>query len=270
MDNEEIKSGSEEEYHFPEEEIQPNFSTAPSAGDSATINSEQAASRKRLLIAIAVIVAIFCIYKLADVLLTSRGREHLSTTTTTTTTQLPIQSAPTNQMPAVPTTSTSVTTAPIKPAEIMESPVSDRISNLERQNSASQDQIDRLSSQLNTVQSSLTDLTAKVSSMTDSVQGLAATVTTEEKQQAAELITQEKKVRITTGPRKAYYRPRPIYFVRAMIQGRAWLATENGGTLTVNLGDIVPGYGVVVAINPSQGLLATSSGAIIGYSPNDS
>jgi intracellular multiplication protein IcmG len=63
--------------------------------------------------------------------------------------------------------------------------------------------------------------------------------------------------------------PKPIYYVRAIIPGRVWLTLQDGSTLTLGLGDKLSGYGVITVIDPSQGTITLSSGAVIGYNPDD-
>ena len=60
------------------------------------------------------------------------------------------------------------------------------------------------------------------------------------------------------------------YYVKAMIQGRAWLVSGDGATtVTVSSGDYLPGYGLVEDINPQQGIVTTSAGGIIQFNPAD-
>lgn len=62
----------------------------------------------------------------------------------------------------------------------------------------------------------------------------------------------------------------PLYYIKAMIQGRAWLISANGRTtLTVSSGDHLPGYGMVEQIDPYQGTITTGSGVTIQYNPAD-
>jgi intracellular multiplication protein IcmG len=63
--------------------------------------------------------------------------------------------------------------------------------------------------------------------------------------------------------------PKPIYFVRAIIPGRVWLTMQDGSTLTLGRGDKLSGYGFITAIDPQQGTVTLSSGAVIGYNPDD-
>jgi intracellular multiplication protein IcmG len=62
---------------------------------------------------------------------------------------------------------------------------------------------------------------------------------------------------------------RPHYFVQAALPGRAWLVkAEDNSTLTVAVGDELPGYGKVITINPIQASVMTSSNYTISYRPN--
>jgi intracellular multiplication protein IcmG len=64
--------------------------------------------------------------------------------------------------------------------------------------------------------------------------------------------------------------PRLVYFIQAVIPGRAWLIATNGSTLTVREGSKITGYGVVQLIDSIQGRVLTSSGRVIRFSQDDS
>jgi len=55
------------------------------------------------------------------------------------------------------------------------------------------------------------------------------------------------------------------YFVRAVIPGRAWLYGADGTSMTVTVGNSIPGYGRITAIDPYSGAVATSSGVKLRY-----
>jgi len=63
---------------------------------------------------------------------------------------------------------------------------------------------------------------------------------------------------------------REIYYVKAIVPGRAWLGNESGKTTTISEGDRVPGYGIIELIDPKHGFIVTSSGEVMRYHPNDS
>ncbi|KTD53370.1 Component of the Dot/Icm secretion system [Legionella santicrucis] len=64
--------------------------------------------------------------------------------------------------------------------------------------------------------------------------------------------------------------PQIIYYINAVIPGRAWLIGANGSTLTVREGSKIEGYGVVKLIDSLQGRVLTSSGRVIRFSQDDS
>ncbi|MGB6977241.1 MAG: hypothetical protein WBE18_07305 [Gammaproteobacteria bacterium] len=59
--------------------------------------------------------------------------------------------------------------------------------------------------------------------------------------------------------------PRPVYTVRAIIPGRAWLETSRGRTLSVKVGDEIPRYGQVQIIDAAQGVVITSLGDTLQF-----
>lgn len=61
-----------------------------------------------------------------------------------------------------------------------------------------------------------------------------------------------------------------IYYIQAVIPGRAWIIASNGSTLTVREGTKIPGFGVVRLIDPLSGRVVTSSGRVIRFSQEDS
>ena len=61
---------------------------------------------------------------------------------------------------------------------------------------------------------------------------------------------------------------RPVYTIRALVPGRAWLQTSNGQSITVINGDQIPGYGSVQDIDLNAGQVVLSDGTIIGYNFN--
>lgn len=63
--------------------------------------------------------------------------------------------------------------------------------------------------------------------------------------------------------------PRTVYYIQAVIPGRAWLMSNQGKSLTVSRGSSVPGYGTVRVINAKVGRVFTSSGRVIRFSQAD-
>lgn len=122
---------------------------------------------------------------------------------------------------------------------------------LQSQQSASQTQvmnlkseIDGLNQQIQTLTSNLSETQGRLSAIQEKAQKEAAYRANAAKRQAA-TIRKDKK-----------------YFVEAVIPGRAWLKAEDGSTVTVSVGDNLPGYGKVLSINPYDGIVTTQEGAI--------
>lgn len=123
-----------------------------------------------------------------------------------------------------------------------------------------QSALQSLDSQLSSMQTTLVNLSSQLTQVNDEVQSLHAA-------QETLIQNQTKPVKKITVNKKEV--PKTIYYVRAIIPGRAWVTTQEGSTLTLGVSDKVAGYGIVDAINPEQGTVTFNSGAIIGYSPDD-
>lgn len=84
----------------------------------------------------------------------------------------------------------------------------------------------------------------------------------------------ETKIAQLTAPKpkvaKAKYTPPPpVYHLKAVLPGRAWLQSNHNKTITVTVGDYLSGYGTVTWINSDLGAVSTSSGKIIRYGTDD-
>ncbi len=55
----------------------------------------------------------------------------------------------------------------------------------------------------------------------------------------------------------------PALQLKAVLQGRAWLQTQNGASITVSVGERVPGMGIVKVIDPEQGKVIFSNGVVL-------
>ena len=76
------------------------------------------------------------------------------------------------------------------------------------------------------------------------------------------------------GVRTTYQAPKQsdsanVYYIQAIIPGRAWIRTSNGQTITVAYGDELAGLGKVTKIDAENGVVITSSGAKVMYGINE-
>lgn len=58
------------------------------------------------------------------------------------------------------------------------------------------------------------------------------------------------------------------YIIRAMVPGRAWLQGSNGSSLSVAVGNEVPGHGTVTDIELNSGQVMMSDGSVFSYDTN--
>lgn len=138
--------------------------------------------------------------------------------------------------------------------------LNNRFNHIEQEQRELQSHLQAFDSDLSDIKTTLADLNSRVADINDQTQLLHS-------QQEAFLQKQKKAETKLIERKKAA--PKPVYYVRAIIPGRVWLTLQDGSTLTLGLGDKLAGYGVITAIDPSQGTITLSSGAIIGYNPDD-
>jgi chaperonin cofactor prefoldin len=138
--------------------------------------------------------------------------------------------------------------------------IANRFTHLEQQQHDLKSDFQAFDSELSDIKSTLAELNMRFAQINDQVQTLHT-------QQEAFLQKQQQAKSKIIARKKAA--PKPIYFVRAIIPGRVWLTMQDGSTLTLGRGDKLPGYGFISAIDPAQGTITLSSGAVIGYNPDD-
>ena len=125
------------------------------------------------------------------------------------------------------------------------------------QNQVNQQSIANMQNQMQQLQSQLNDITQSLSTLNSQIQVIVGQI-------RATSINREisgRSLRLPTGP---------MYHLKALIPGRAWIQTKGGAMTTVTIGDRLPGYGNIQMISTDQGIVTTSSGAIISYGPKDS
>lgn len=128
-----------------------------------------------------------------------------------------------------------------------------------------------LNNQLSGVSSSVSDLSSKVDQLSQAVNVLAAQLAEQSRQITLLTAKQHEYVRVKkTHAAYKQGKQKLVYFLQAVIPGRAWIISNNGSTLTVRDGSPIAGYGVVKRIDPNEGRVITSSGRIIVFSQLDS
>ena len=256
MDNDPVNKSNEEEYQFDESENSTQFAPPSAKRPSMPAKENDSGGKRKVFIVIGVIVAIFCLYKLYGVFSAEPEKPK---------NEMPIPIAPVAQPIKAP-----VVVAPKpQPQEIgtnQESSVlQDKVGTLERIVSQVSQSNANLQDQMAGVSTSIADIQNSISSLSQQVAALAKPKPVEpEKKQVSNVKTKRSVVK-----KAAPVVKNMGYYVKAMIQGRAWLITPGGDTLTIAEGDNLPGYGLIGKIDPARGEVTTSSGKIIGYSSGD-
>ncbi len=142
-----------------------------------------------------------------------------------------------------------------------------RLTQLTKASSKTQDDVSDLNENIDTMKDSVEGLSQKVSQLNNSLSMLMAELKSQQEQIAK--IRQPVKRRRVVRRRTKRYVPKEVYYVQALVPGRAWLRTNKGRRITVIEGSRIKGYGVVQVIDPHQGEVVTSSGKTIRFSVSD-
>jgi intracellular multiplication protein IcmG len=271
MDNNSVNpsDNNDEEYHLTEEAGAQKYKASTSEVRS-DVGDDKSRQRKKILVIIGIIIAIFCLYKLYGLFTASPIKA-------------PLGRHPEihNTVPAAPSVSEeqpkalSIQSPPVISEEkgmgAEETP--NKIASLEQaiaQNGQAeenlQNQIAGLSSAITEIQNNIAMLTQQVGSL--SQQKIPQTISKSKEKKAKSHEKIRKTLKKSVAAKKPIITP-TNYNVKAMIQGRAWLISQSGATFTVSTGDELAGYGTIQDINPDKGVIVTSSGKVINYMPND-
>lgn len=169
------------------------------------------------------------------------------------------------------------------PSQIAPQPVQQVQPVVQENNSALKQKVDSIETNQQNVQSQVSSMNEQVGNVNNNVNNLSSQIsklnqtisdlTTQLARQSEEINvlmqrTKPKPIRRVVRPQ--HYGQANIYYINAVIPGRAWLIGTNGSTLTVREGTKIAGYGVVKLIDPMEGRVLTSSGRVIKFSQDDS
>lgn len=260
---------SEEEYHYSEDQL------GPDEENKEPKSKKLKALRKRLFIALGIIFAIYVVYKFLGTKPPTEAEQEAK----------PIR--PVAVQPVQPTAEQQIKQS----SSVIEA----QVQSLAQQNLANNAQIQSLRGDVEKINNSVEQLQNTLNTLTTSLQSISA--------QAAQLQAQAapgvaKRATVKSGTSSRELRPAPccpnnccatcvcarpcmstclrcapcraVFHLKAVVPGRAWLESCTGILITVKVGDPIRGYGIVKAINATQGWVGMSSGTVIRYGPNDS
>lgn len=132
------------------------------------------------------------------------------------------------------------------------------------------------SAQLNQTRAELANVTAAISEIRQTLRDLDTKIvdlSVSQKQLSNQVNTNREELneikQKKAGVSKDKKPVKTVYYVKAAIKGRAWLKSENGSTITIKIGDMLPGYGQIKDIDPDTGLITINTGETITFSPDD-
>ncbi len=227
--------------------------------------------RRNALIAVAVFFLFMLLYKIFSAVFTSKDQtiKPVEVTSVTTTKNSPEYNdpEPITVIPETPTLNTN-TRAPVNStSSTINVQMERQLTALQSNQQSMQTQVATMTNQLNSVNHNVGALLSKMAELNQIIEKLHTQVDL----QSHEIVRLTEHAR-PKRPKMIPVSKTPVikYYLQAVIPGRAWLIATNGTTLTVREGTLVQGYGVVKLIDPSQGMVLTSSGQVIKFSQEDS
>ncbi len=145
--------------------------------------------------------------------------------------------------------------------------LNDRLAKVEQQNAEFQHQLLQTlqsqqgkSTRVEALSDNMRQLQKNLSHATAAIQSLADNLNQQMKAKEAQKAKAHQAIQM-----KKQKKANEHYYVKAIVPGRAWLANLAGTTHTVAVGDTVPGYGHVQAMDVYTGTVKMSSGAVFHY-----
>lgn len=263
MADEDIKSEQteqpEEEYQFTDQSIKSDVFAAAKPKKTPRFGK---LNKRNILIIVGVLVIVIAVYKLIEIFLEPSTATKKTTTTVTKTVQQPQQTTQLQQQ------TEKIPSFQQQSSQLNEE-VKNRLQTLQTSTEQSTSKIGTVNQQLSQLSNSVANVQSTLQAISNQLQSINSTL----QQQQAEIAVLKAQKRPVYKPRvvrKRYRAPRrvikrTVYYIQAMLPGRAWLILPNGSTITVTVGSRLPGYGRVRSIDPIRGIVKTSSGAIIRY-----
>lgn len=138
--------------------------------------------------------------------------------------------------------------------------------NIQQQNSSiekAHQNFNMLNSKVNKMANDISDIHYQFNSILEIERELFQKIAKIEDKMKKEEEAAKKKLEV-----KKVVKPLKTYFIRAVVEGRAWLVDAEGHSITVSVGNSLTDYGKVEKIYSSQGFIVTSSGRVIQF-PSD-
>ena len=174
--------------------------------------------------------------------------------------------------PPIDTTPTIVTTVPTQTIQptvtVNNSDLTRKVSAIEISQQSVRSEVSSVSQQVGSVNSNINNLNNQIANLNQVIGNLSNQMA-KQSEEINVLMSRSQPKRVIKPVHQAIIKP-IVYYLQAVIPGRAWLIGTNGSTLTVREGTKIAGYGMVKLIDSIQGRVVTSSGQVIRFSQEDS
>ncbi len=271
-----------EEYHFAEEpDINLDDAPAEKEAVASTAKKEPLASRfqfdadkvksffnenspaRNAVVIVLILLALLIVYKvIASIFFDEKSAKNVAQMSAKQTQSIPKVQPITPIEPITPTV--NQTTALNNDVDSLKA----KVMSMEQTESTLQSQVSSLNNQLVSVNTNLNTLSEKLVQLNQQLADMRHVV--QEQAEHVLILKEQAKKRVKATKRIYPHGPAVVYYLNAVIPGRAWLITNAGSTMTVRVGTPIPGYGVVRFIDAIQGRVLTSSGKLIRFSQDDS
>lgn len=230
--------------------------------------TESGLLQRRAMLAVGILISCLIIYKIFAYFMTDKlPAEKISVPPAPSV----MTSAPAPKITPQPKPQPLVRSNSAPTSQVMPSEVQTKLASLAASEENHYQEVVRLRTELSSLQTDMSNLTQKLDGLTEQLKTMTTQLNeqTNQMQVMAIKITQQTQ-RLKKATLKKAQQPKPLYFVQAVIPGRAWLISSDGmHTVSVRVGSDLSGYGSVQAIDSEIGRVLTSSGRVIKFSQQD-
>ena len=237
----------------------------PSSQDRGP-NSERKDIKRNALIAVGVVVLAMVIYKLFGMMFPGKNNAVTTPTSITPIAQVTPKPAQTSITP----TPALVVEQPQPVLNTVDADLKQKVSAIEQSQQSVRAEISTVGEKVGAVDNNITNLNNQIANLNQVIGNLTNQVAKQSQEINILMARSHPKPVKRIIHHIGRVQQRVIYYIQAVIPGRAWLIGSNGSTLTVREGTKVAGYGTVKLIDSMQGRVLTSSGQVIKFSQEDS
>ena len=234
----------------------------PPMGDQAADNNEMDTTYMAIM-SVIIIVMIYILYSMYSALVPVEQKEIKAVEPAPAQVEQPVQQPPQQQakVAAPPVEETSQEEA--SSAQGISSDISARLQKQDDAIASITDDTSYLENGQKDLSTKIDKLSSKLDALLDQVEDMIE----EQKDRELKAKRRAEQAKLLAEKKLA---PPMKYYIRAVVEGRAWLQTDDGGEATVSVGQTLKDYGTVLAIYVNQGMVTTSSGRVISFKENES